>query len=400
MANIGAQIMADNRDIDAQRDELAVLRDRVRCEVVLEREGYRLDRAATAQRSAKNLKFRRGEGEIIIVNHGGKGWWDPTNPDRSARGDVFKLVQHLKPGLNLGHVRRELRNMIGLEPSYEVRERIKPVAEEQGKKRDPAWMWEHRNPPQTGSAAWCYLSEERGLPDRVLEAAVKQNLLREGPNGTAWFAHRDNQGALSGMEMRGPEYRGFSTGGIGKRLFRFEADPGTQPSRIVVAEAAIDALSFAAMDRFSSNTLYLSTAGGMSPESVRELKQLLAAGAKQPEGRLVIAVDNDQQGDHYAAMFSEMAQEVGLWNGRASPKSPGSDWNQVLRARGNKESVTPRPFRELAGSATSTTPTPQVAAGWVDDLKLRKRHQSEQVPMTAQATTSLRRSGSPSMGGR
>ncbi|KDE19244.1 hypothetical protein AZ09_13145 [Acetobacter aceti 1023] len=392
--------MADNRDIDAQRDELAVLRDRVRCEVVLEREGYRLDRAATAQRSAKNLKFRRGEGEIIIVNHGGKGWWDPTNPDRSARGDVFKLVQHLKPGLNLGHVRRELRNLIGLEPSYEVRERTKPAQAGQVTKRDPAWMWEHRNPPQSGSAAWRYLSEDRGLPDRVLEAAVKQNLLREGPKGTAWFAHHDNQGSLSGMEMRGPEYRGFSTGGIGKRLFRFEANPGTQPSRIVVAEAAIDALSFAAMDRFSSNTLYLSTAGGMSPESVRELKQLLAATAKQPEGRLVIAVDNDQQGDHYAAMFSEMAQEVGLWNGRALPKSPGSDWNQVLRARGNKESVTPRPFRELAGSATSTTPTPQVAAGWVDDLKVRKRHQSEQVPMAAQTTSSVRRSGSPSMGGR
>lgn len=183
----GVLVMGDNRAIDAQRDELATLRERVRCELVLEREGYRLDKEATAQRSAKNLKFRRGEGEIIIVNHGGKGWWDPTNPDRSARGDVIKLVQHLKPGLNLGHVRRELRNLIGLEPSYEVKERIKPSSTDANQKRDPAWMWEHRNPPQQGSAAWRYLSEERGLPDRILDAAAKQNLLREGPNGTAWF---------------------------------------------------------------------------------------------------------------------------------------------------------------------------------------------------------------------
>lgn len=396
----GVLVMGDNRAIDAQRDELATLRERVRCELVLEREGYRLDKEATAQRSAKNLKFRRGEGEIIIVNHEGKGWWDPTNPDRSARGDVIKLVQHLKPGLNLGHVRRELRNLIGLEPSYEVRERIKPTSFDANQKRDPVWMWEHRNPPQQGSAAWRYLSEERGLPDRILDAAAKQNLLREGPNGTAWFAHRDNRGVFSGMEMRGPEYRGFSTGGIGKRLFRFESDPGVPPSRVVVAEAAINALSFASMDRFSRNTLYLSSGGGMSPESVAELKQVLMDVAKRPEGRLVIAVDNDQQGDHYAAMYSQMAQEVGLWNGRASPKTPGSDWNQVLVARGNKESSAPRPFGELAGSATSTTPTPQVAAGWVDELKSRKRQQPQPVPQAEQTAPSLKRSGSPSMGGR
>ncbi|KXV73908.1 hypothetical protein AD951_00750, partial [Acetobacter malorum] len=204
----------------------------------------------------------------------------------------------------------------------------------------------------------------------------------------------------SGMEMRGPEYRGFSTGGIGKRLFRFESDPGVPPSRVVIAEAAIDALSFASMDRFSRNTLYLSTGGGMSPESVAELKDVLADVAKRPEGRLVIAVDNDHQGDHYAALYSKMAQEVGLWNGRASPKAPGSDWNQVLRARGNKESSAPRPFGELAGSVTSATSNPQVAAGWVDDLKSRKRQQSEQVLQADQAAPSVRRSGGPSLGGR
>ncbi|MDT8873291.1 DUF3991 domain-containing protein [Komagataeibacter rhaeticus] len=48
--------------------------------------------------------------------------------------------------------------------------------------------------------------------------------LKEGPHGTAWFGHRDADGQFTGMEMRGPDYKGFSTGGVGKRLFGFRAD--------------------------------------------------------------------------------------------------------------------------------------------------------------------------------
>ncbi|WP_235450699.1 toprim domain-containing protein [Komagataeibacter europaeus] len=55
--------------------------------------------------------------------------------------------------------------------------------------------------------------------------------------------------------------------------------------------------------------------------------------AAQPEARLVVAVDNDLQGDRYAGKFAAMAQDVGLWSGRISPKGPGEDWNAVLRTR-------------------------------------------------------------------
>jgi hypothetical protein len=37
--------------------------------------------------------------------------------------------------------------------------------------------------------------------------------LREGPRGSAWFAHRDGAGRLTGIEMRGADYRSFSAGG-------------------------------------------------------------------------------------------------------------------------------------------------------------------------------------------
>ena len=79
------------------------------CAALLERlpPVWRLDRAESSRRS---LKYRRGEGEIVIVNHDGRGWWDPLS---EAKGDIFTLVQHLDPGLNFADARRVLRGFVG-----------------------------------------------------------------------------------------------------------------------------------------------------------------------------------------------------------------------------------------------------------------------------------------------
>ncbi len=61
---------------------------------------WQLDKRESTRRC---LKYRRGEGEIILVTHEGRGWWDPGS---TAKGDVFSLVQHLEPGLNLGRCAR------------------------------------------------------------------------------------------------------------------------------------------------------------------------------------------------------------------------------------------------------------------------------------------------------
>jgi hypothetical protein len=90
--------------------EIEDLRDRVHCAVVLERTPppWKLDRKESTKLS---LKYRRGKGEILIVSHGGKGWWDSTS---DAKGDVFGLVQRLEPGISFGHVRKRLREIRGI----------------------------------------------------------------------------------------------------------------------------------------------------------------------------------------------------------------------------------------------------------------------------------------------
>ena len=322
--------MTTLHDPSADREELHAIRAGVTCALVLEREGFLLDKKESTRHCPK---YRSQDGRIVIVNHEGRGWWDPH--DTVARGDVFKLVQHLHPGLTLGHVRQRLRPMIGLAASYAPMPRHAaretpevPVAEQWGK----------RQRVRSGSAVWRYLTEDRALPRRAVEAAIRQDVLREGIYGTALFSHRDAAGVLTNFEMRGPNYRGCPRGGQ-KTLFRLRGGSGRM-DRLVVTEAAIDALSFAALDQMRDGTLYVSTAGGMGPEAVAALEALLRDLAQLPDAKLVIGTDRGEGGDRYAAQLAAMAEAAGVWSGRILPFDDRSDWNEVLVHRAER---TPSP---------------------------------------------------------
>ncbi len=103
---------------DGELEELRM----VSCAALLERlpPPWQLDKAESTKRC---LKYRRGTGEIILVTHEGRGWWDPGTT--TARGDVFNLVQHLQPGTTFGQVCKLLREFVGIAPSYPLHERIR-----------------------------------------------------------------------------------------------------------------------------------------------------------------------------------------------------------------------------------------------------------------------------------
>ena len=219
--------------------ELEELRDKVHCAVVLERTPppWKLDRKESTKLS---LKYRRGKGEILIVSHGGRGWWDPTS---DAKGDVFGLVQRLEPGLTFGHVRKRLREFAGLSPRF-------PPVDRAGGRNNPerpvAERWAERKAVWPNSPTWRYLARKRWLPAAIIEAASAAGVLREGPVGSAWFAHLDDRGVVAHVDVRGPTYKGSLTGGA-KSLFRLPPKGPPLP-RLVLAEAAIDALSVAAIE--------------------------------------------------------------------------------------------------------------------------------------------------------
>ena len=308
---------------DAELDEL---RAGVSCAVLLERHPppWQLDKKESTRRC---LKYRRGEGEIILVTHEGRGWWDPCS---TAKGSVFSLVQYLEPGLNLGQVRKVLRPLAGLSPSFP--EQLRPTAD--AKPAIPFDVrWARRRNPSRGSPTWRYLTGERRLPEPVLLAAVRAGVLREGPHGSAWFAHHDHDCRLTGIEMRGPEYRGFSAGGD-KTLFRLPGRVATSTvplSRLVVAEAPIDAMSVAAIEQLRADSLYVATAGGMGPQTITALQLQLQDLTAVANAVLVATTDADRAGDGYAARLTEMAEAAGVRFGRLRPPVEDQDWNWILK---------------------------------------------------------------------
>ena len=304
--------------------EIEELREKVHCAVVLERTPppWKLDRKESTKLS---LKYRRGKGEILIVSHAGRGWWDPMS---DAKGDVFRLVQRLEPGLSFGHVRKRLRAFAGLSPSFPSADR---AGGRKGADRSVADRWAGRRAVWSNSPTWRYLRRKRGLPAAIIEAASAAGVLREGPVGSAWFAHFDRVGAVAHVDVRGPTYKGSLTGGA-KSLFRLSLK-GTLLPRLVLTEAAIDALSIAAIESLRRDTLYAATGGGMGPGTIAALEALLVNVAMLPGALLCSATDANGPGERFADRHRSLAEKYGIPFARLRPPIEGGDWNKVLCAQ-------------------------------------------------------------------
>jgi len=186
--------------------------------------------------------------------------------------------------MSFGHVRKRLREFAGLSPSF-------PPTDRAGGRKDPerpvAERWAERKAVWPNSRTWRYLARKRWLPSAIIEAASAADVLREGPGGSAWFVHLDGDGLATHVDVRGPTYKGSLTGGA-KSLFRLPPKGPTLP-RLVVAEAAIDALSVAAIEGLRNDTLSAATGGGMGPGTIAVLEALLASIAMLPGALLCSA---------------------------------------------------------------------------------------------------------------
>ncbi len=300
-----------------EKNEVEELRNRVPCATVLEKAGFAID---LKESTRKAVKYRRCD-DIIIVIHDGKGWFDPLS---DAKGDVFSLVEHLDD-IGFAEVLQRVSGLVGFVPS-------EPVWTRRSRERDPdlgiPHRWRVRRSPWGSSMTWRYLRDERGLPETVLRAAIQQDRLREGPRGSMWAAHVDDDGIVTGWEERGPEWRGFASGG-GKILFRLGPIGAI---RLCIAEAAIDAMSLAAIEDLRFDSLYLSTGGGWAPATEAAIRVLAA----RPNVQLVAATDNNSQGEVYAGRIEAIAVAASCGYERLAPAH--EDWNEELHAfRGRRE---------------------------------------------------------------
>ena len=307
---------ADNK---MQRRDIDELRQRVPCAAVLEKAGWAMDKKESTRRA---MKYRSGT-DIIIVIHEGRGWFDPLS---EAKGDVFSLARHLGEA-DFRSARAHVGDLVGFVPSTPVwtrparRKAQLPLAQ----------RWANRLVPSPGSATWRFLHEQRDLPEFIIHVAVCRGLLREGPSGSVWAAYTGDDGALAGWEERGPNWRGFATGGA-KVLFRLGAQT---PDRACVTEGAIDAISLAALEssgeQLRSRSLYLGTGGGWSGATEAAIRSL----ARLPGLLLVAATDNNRQGGVYAKRLQLIASDEGCGFQRLRPAR--DDWNDDLRVQRQQE---------------------------------------------------------------
>jgi hypothetical protein len=138
-----------------------------------------------------------------------------------------------------------------------------------------------------------YLVDERKLNPKVIQAF---GVLQNGPHNNAVFPHVDKSGNVTGWEEKNRPPRGstrawtsFADGGV-HGLYQVKV--GTGPvQKIVVVEAAIDALSHAQLHfKKGDSTLYLSTGGTISDEQKEQLRELFA---QHKTATVVLAMDND-----------------------------------------------------------------------------------------------------------
>jgi hypothetical protein len=302
--------------------ELQLFRSSVNCAAILEGMvgGWRLD-VRESTRCA--LKYRRGKGEVLIIAHDGRGWWDPLS---QAKGDIFDLVQYLDRGLNFGQVRLVLRRFVDVAPTYPTAIRTK---QGRGPNLPLQQRWAKRPRLRPSSPAWAYLVGARRLPAEILAAATAQDVVREGYYGSVWFAHRAD-GTVRHVEVRGPDYRGSLAGGY-KTLFVF-GQAGEDMRRVAIAEGPIDALSLAALEGRCRGTLYVATGGGMGPGTLGALQAVLARLATIPDALIASAADANTAGDRYAERHAELAADAGVRFERVRPPE-GLDFNDVLKQR-------------------------------------------------------------------
>jgi hypothetical protein len=270
--------------------------------------GYTLDRRESSKAS---LVMRHEDGDKIIIATGEDNHGVFFSVKTNASGSVIDFVIHRQGG-NLGHARQTLRryspaSFPTAHPSQIPKPRIITT--------DRAALLVSWHKCEACRPAYL---ESRGLEPATIVGFSER--IRTDERGNTLFRHDDLFG-LSGWEIKNKGFSGFARGG-NKAFFacRVGIQPEKEINRLVVAESAIDGMSFYQHD--PTPALVLSFGGGLSPEQGELLRHVLT---KYPAAEIVTATDNDPQGEVFAALIQSHRPDAV----RARPIR-GKDWNDSI----------------------------------------------------------------------
>ena len=184
------------------------------------------------------------------------------------------------------------------------------------------------------------LETARAIPAALLQGERFAGRVRVDDRNNAIFPHFDLDG-LCGYEIKNRGFTGFAKHGA-KGLWLSHGRDGD--NRLVLAESALDALSYAAMFP-DAHARYGSIGGKPNPQQPELIRALVA---RLPSGsEVVAAMDNDADGATLAGVVAQAVQLSGRDDLRFVVHQPVGvkDWNDALR---EKQPAFPFPIARTA----------------------------------------------------
>lgn len=316
--------------MDDRRSELETFKRQINLTEYAVSHGFEVDRRASSRNS---VGLAHPSGDKIIVGMGHDEHWIYFSVrDPADSGSIIDFDQ-LRNGGTLGDVRKRLRQWRGhgtasptRPPASRFVERLEPVVTNHIAVRA---AYEAAQPVEGHHR---YLTTTRCLPPALLVSDRFAGRIRIDHRGNALFPHWNAEKLICGFEIKNDGFTGFAPGGT-KGLWC--SSPSDQDRRMVIAETAIDALSYAALFGHE-DARFFSISGQMNPSQPGLLNRAIRA---MPQGsQIIAAVDHDDGGQMIAEYLEPIFEHVRTLGGRGDltftidhPPTAGDDWNDVCR---------------------------------------------------------------------
>ena len=287
--------------------------------------GYEMDRRESWRGSTV---LRRGADKIVVQRNRNGHYVFFSVRDDDDNGTLIDFLQR-RQNLSLGAVRQILRPWIGRPAASPQFPRLKPTSLNR-------MRVEGAYRRMANAQRFPYLEHERGVPAAVLLAPRFAGRLRIDSRGNTVFPHFDTAG-LCGYEIKNCGFTGFAAGGQkGLWLSHTRRDD----RRLILAESAIDALSYAALFPDAQDQTRYASLGGKP--SLRQTGLIQATIGRLPEeAEIVAAFDADQAGHTLVNGIREVVAGLAGTTGRSDlifkahlPAEEGEDWNSMLQNGG------------------------------------------------------------------
>lgn len=296
--------------------------DRFKSEINLTEYAAHLNYTVDRKESTKSTTMMRNpNGDKIAITHGQKGWVYFSVRDEADNGTIIDFVKNreLSGTGSLGEIRKKLRQWIGEKsPTVSVNDYVQDSPKVIKDRVAVKEAYSNMLPIYNTS----YLNS-RGIRDETIDDPRFKGMIRQDERKNVVFPHHDKEG-LSGFELKNFKFTGFAKGGD-KALWYSRS--GRDDDRLVLAESAIDALSYHQI-KGTPQTRYMSIAGQLNENQKNLL--LPSAMTKMKSGSVVVtAFDNDSTGEKYHETIKKIAPSH-VTVVRDAPKNL-KDWNDQLK---------------------------------------------------------------------